>query len=88
MEPDIGGKERFIMKRKTKDLNMPIGKLSRVRDFLPAPAELVVPEKTIKITIALKEKSVEFFKHKAGQYHTKYQKMIRELLDKYAMQYS
>jgi predicted DNA binding CopG/RHH family protein len=76
------------MKKKTEDLNMPIGKLTRVKDFLPPPAELVATEKTVKVTIALKKKSVEFFKHKAGQYHTKYQKMIRELLDKYAMQYS
>jgi predicted DNA binding CopG/RHH family protein len=76
------------MKRKTEDLNMPIGKLTRVKDSLPSPAELVTAEKTVKVTIALKKKSVEFFKHKAGQYHTKYQKMIRELLDKYAMQYS
>jgi len=76
------------MKRKTEDLNMPVGKLIRVRDFLPSPEELVTGEKTVKITIALNKKSVDFFKHKAGQYHTKYQKMIRELLDKYAMQYS
>ena len=76
------------MKRKTEDLNMPIGELTRIKDFLPTPAELVTTEKTVKVTIALKKKSVEFFKHKAGQYHTKYQKMIRELLDKYAMQYS
>ncbi|MDD5560653.1 MAG: CopG family transcriptional regulator [Candidatus Omnitrophica bacterium] len=76
------------MRKKTKDLNMPIGKLRRVKDFLPTPEELVTVEKTVKVTIVLKKKSVEFFKHKAEQYHTKYQKMIRELLDKYAMQYS
>ena len=75
------------MKRKTKDSNMPSGKLIRVKDFLPSPEELVTTEKTVKVTIALKKKSVEFFKHKAGQYHTKYQKMIRELVDKYAAQY-
>ena len=88
MELVIGERERFIMKRKTEDFNMPIGDLRRIKDFLPSPAELATPEKTVKVTIALKKKSVEFFKHKAGQYHTKYQKMIRELLDKYAMQYS
>ena len=67
---------------------MPIGKLTKIKDFLPSPAELVTFEKTVKVTIALNKKSVDFFKHQAGQYHTKYQKMIRELLDKYAMQYS
>lgn len=76
------------MKKKTFDSDMPIGKLTRIKDFLPAPAELVASEKTIKVTIALKKKSVDFFKHQAEQCHTKYQKMIRELLDKYAMQYS
>ncbi len=76
------------MKKKINDLNMPIGKLTRVKDLLPAPAELVASEKMVKVTIALKKKSVDFFKHQAEQYHTKYQKMIRELLDKYALQYS
>ena len=78
----------LIMRIKTNDSNMPIGKLTRIKDFLPTPAELVISEKTVKITIALNRKSVEFFKHQAQQYHTKYQKMIREFLDKYAMQYS
>ncbi|MCK9433031.1 MAG: CopG family transcriptional regulator [Candidatus Omnitrophica bacterium] len=76
------------MKRKIDDLNMPIGKLVRVKDFLPAPAELVNSDKTIKVTIVLKKKSVDFFKQQARQCHTKYQKMIRELLDRYAVQYS
>ncbi|MFA6357050.1 MAG: CopG family transcriptional regulator [Candidatus Omnitrophota bacterium] len=76
------------MKKKIRDSEMPIGGLARIKDFLPSPEELVNTEKTVKVTISLKKKSVDFFKHKAGQYHTKYQKMIRELLDKYAMQYS
>jgi len=76
------------MKRKTDDLNMPIGKLTRIKDFLPSPAELVNSDKTIKVTIVLKKKSVDFFKQQAQQCHTKYQKMIRELLDRYAVQYS
>lgn len=89
MEPDIGGKGRFIMKKKIKESGiMPVGRLTRVKDFLPSPGELVTSEEAVKVTISLKKKSVEFFKHRAQQYHTKYQKMIRELLDKYAMQYS
>jgi predicted DNA binding CopG/RHH family protein len=76
------------MKRKTEDLNMPVGRLTRVKDFLPPPEELVTTEKTVKVTIVLNKKSIEFFKHRAGLYHTKYQKMIRELLDRYATQYS
>lgn len=75
------------MKKKV-NLDMPIGKITRVNDFLPPPSELVVPENTVKITISLKKISVDFFKRQARLHHTKYQKMIRELLDRYAIQYS
>jgi len=68
---------------------MPIGKLTRVKDFLPPPEELVIPQrKTIKVTISLSKLSVEFFKLQAKKQHVKYQQMIRELLDKYVMRYS
>jgi len=62
--------------------------LTRVDDFLPRPEELIMPEETIKITLFLKKSSVDFFKHKASECHTKYQRMIRELIDRYASQYS
>ena len=74
--------------KKTFDRDMPIGKLKRVKDFLPPPGQLVVPDETVKITISLKKSSVSFFKNQAHKNRTKYQKMIRELLDRYAMQYS
>lgn len=67
---------------------MPIGKLTKIKDFLPPPAELAVPEETEKITISLNKSSIEFFKRQAQQHNTKYQRMIRELIDKYATQYS
>ena len=76
------------MKNKISDVNKPLGKMTRVNDFLPSPEELVVPDETVKITIALKKTSVDFFKHKAQECHTKYQRMIRELVDRYAAQYS
>lgn len=63
---------------------MPEGELTRVKDFLPPPDQLVMPEPTVKVTIALKKSSVEFFKKQAKKHHAKYQKMIRELLDHYA----
>lgn len=75
------------MKKKTINSDMPIGKLMRIKDFLPSPAELAIPEETVKITLSLKKSSIEFFKHQAERYRTKYQRMIRELLDRYAMQY-
>ena len=67
---------------------MPIGRLTRIKDFLPPPSELVVPAETLKVTISLKKSSVDFFKHQAEKHHTKYQKMIRELVDRYATQFS
>ncbi|MDP2911185.1 MAG: CopG family transcriptional regulator [Candidatus Omnitrophota bacterium] len=76
------------MKEKTMDSNKPIGKMARVNDFLPPPEELIMLEENVKITILLKKSSVDFFKHKAQECHTKYQKMIRELVDKYAAEYS
>ena len=76
------------MKEKIMDSNKPIGKMARINDFLPPPEELIMPEETVKITILLKKSSVDFFKHKAQECHTKYQKMIRELVDKYAAEYS
>ncbi|MFH1338344.1 MAG: CopG family transcriptional regulator [Candidatus Omnitrophota bacterium] len=76
------------MKRKMTDPNKPIGKMTRIDDFLPPPEKLVMPEETIKVTLSLKKSSVDFFKRRAEQYHAKYQKMIRELVDRYATQYS
>ncbi|MBF0385796.1 MAG: CopG family transcriptional regulator [Candidatus Omnitrophica bacterium] len=76
------------MIKKTSNSDMPMGKITKIKDFLPSPDELVVPEDTTKITISLKKSSVEFFKRQAKKCNTKYQKMIRELVDRYATQYS
>lgn len=76
------------MKKKRTDTNKPIGKMVRIDDFLPPPEKLVIPQETVKVTISLSKSSVDFFKHQAKQHHTKYQKMIRHLVDRYATQYS
>lgn len=76
------------MKRRKADKNMPIGELTKVEDFLPSPDKLVMPEKSLKVTLRLNESSIIFFKLQAKKYHTKYQKMIRLLLDKYVEKYS
>ena len=67
---------------------MPVGKLTKVADFLPSPEELVVPEDTIKVTISLTKSSLDFFKSEAKRHRIKYQRMIRELVDRYARQYN
>ena len=76
------------MKKHKIDQDMPIGELKRISDFLPPPKELAVPEQTVMVTLRLSEKSVEFFKQQAKRYHTKYQKMLRFLVDRYAERYS
>lgn len=76
------------MKKNRIDQDMPIGELKRIDDFLPPPRELAVPEQTVMVTLRLSEKSVDFFKQQAKKYHTKYQKMLRFLVDKYTEKYS
>ena len=57
-----------------------------IKDFLPRPEELAPKEENVKITISLNKSSVDFFKRKAKEHHTSYQKMIRRLIDWYASQ--
>ena len=75
------------MKKKANDQNMPIGKLTEVKNFLPPPHELAVPDETVKVTISLNRSSIKFFKREARKHQTKYQRMIREVLDRYASYY-
>ena len=84
----IGEKEGAIMKNKKIDQDMPQGRLKRIKDFLPEPSGLAASKETKKITISLNKFSVDFFKRQAQVHHTKYQRMIRELVDRYAYQYS
>ena len=76
------------MSKRTAEADFPIGKLTRIKDILPPPEELVVPEDTIKVTLLLSKSSIRFFKRKAAQHRTKYQRMLRELVDRYAEQFS
>lgn len=74
-------------KRKVKYTNEPLGKLVVIPNFLPPPEDLVLrdADETVKITISLDKKSVDFFKEKAKAARTSYQKMIRKLLTHYVM---
>jgi predicted DNA binding CopG/RHH family protein len=71
------------MSRKITYKDEPIGDVKVVKDFLPSPEELVFREDSIKVTISLSKKSVDFFKTEADRHHTQYQRMIRNLLDAY-----
>ncbi len=72
------------MSTKIKYTDEPLGEIKIVPDFLPSPAELAFREESVKVTISLSKKSIEFFKAEASKHHTQYQRMIRQLLDMYA----
>ena len=75
------------MKNKIKYTNEPLGKVRVVKDFLPSPAQLAFREEKVKVTISLSRASLDFFKAQADKHQTAYQKMIRNLLDAYALQH-
>ena len=76
------------MSKRTTETDFPIGKLTRIKDILPPPEQLVVPEETIKVTLLLSKSSIRFFKQQAARHRTKYQRMLRELVDRYTEQFS
>ena len=75
------------MKSKIRYTDEPMGKVQVVRDFLPSPDELAFKEEKVKVTISLSRASLDFFKKEADRHHTAYQKMIRNLLDAYAVRH-
>jgi len=64
-----------------------MGKVRVVADFLPSPEQLAYKEEKVKVTISLSKASLDFFKGQADLHKTAYQKMIRSLLDAYAVQH-
>ena len=71
------------MNSKIRYTDEPLGKLEVIADILPSPEQLAFKEDTVKVTIVLSKSSVRFFKREAKKHGTKYQKMIRRLLDAY-----
>jgi hypothetical protein len=61
-----------------------IGRRVRViEDFLPSPDSLGTREESVKVTLSLSRRSVDFFKRTAKQRRVSYQRMIRALVDAY-----
>ena len=75
------------MKNTIRYTDEPMDELRVGKDFLPPPDQLVLKEENVKVTIALRNSSVEFFKKEAQKHRTSYQKMIRRVIDWYASQY-
>jgi predicted DNA binding CopG/RHH family protein len=65
-----------------------IGRTKIVDDFLPSPADLVLKEDLVKVTITLSKDSINFFKKEAVKQHIPYQRIIKTLLDKYAKHFN
>jgi hypothetical protein len=65
----------------------PFGDVHVIDDFLPRPEDLIFKEENVKVTPGLIRRSVEFFKREAKKHHTQYHKMIRRLLDLYAVRH-
>lgn len=67
----------------TDDQGEITGELRPVTDTLPPPDQLVPRDDTVKVTLALSRRSIEFFKREAAKHHVPYQRMIRALVDEY-----
>ena len=80
---ELKRRESHHVEAKTAYSDEPLGSFEVIRDFLPSPEELAFKEETVKVTITLSKSSVEFFKREAEKHDTKYQQMIRRLLDEY-----
>jgi hypothetical protein len=61
----IGERVKNYMSKKIKYTEHDIGKVKIIKDFLPAPEDLVLKEETVKVTLSLSKESVEFFKNTA-----------------------
>jgi len=61
-----------------------LGNLKVFPDFLRRPENLVFRDDGAKVTIALSKGSVEVFEAEALKHNTRYQRMVRRLLDAYA----
>jgi len=59
-----------------------------VADFLPPPEMLVPKEDTVKVTLNLSRRSVEFFKEQAARQGVPYQQMVRRILNLYTQRYA
>ncbi len=91
--PDSGGKDGGDIGKITEYRSAPKGVAEAIHaaevidDFLPPPEELVLRDETVKVTISLTQKSVDFFKKTAEDQGVPYQTMIRKVLDLYSQRY-
>lgn len=85
------------MKVMQKKRNRTIGDMVNAKDHgisekqvlnqIPSPGELAKREEKLKVTISLSTTTIDFFKKEALKHGTKYQKLIRAVLDEYVKQH-
>ena len=85
----FGAKARNFMRKRTAkysdDKGEIIGELHRVRDELPSIDELTGKSgRQTKVTLALDNDALSFFKREARRRNTSYQRMIRNLVRAYS----
>jgi hypothetical protein len=88
LELVTGERGKRFMKSKIKYTSGPIGKIELTKDMLPSPEELIYRDRNEKVTINLKKSSVDFFRAVARNNRSRYQKVIRSVLDSYATAFS
>jgi len=84
----IGTKNNKSMKKsikdhKQKEFKGTFGSMRLMTDSLPSSDDLIRKQKSHKITIALSDDSVTFFKDESTRLSTPYQRLIRNLLQEY-----
>ena len=72
--------------KKEKYINEPLQLGKRVKDFLPAPSQLMPKEDKIQVTLSLNNVTVEFFKNKAKGNNASYQCEMQDFLEQYTKQ--
>ena len=75
------------MEKRIKYTDEDLGAVRVVQHFLPSPAQLAQQDEKVKITLSLSRASLDFFKTQAEKLHMAYQRMVRNLLDAYALQH-
>ncbi len=72
------------MSKQIRYTDEPMSYEGPIVDFLPSPEELQQLHANVKVTLALSEESVSYFKDSAQKTGVPYQKLIRQVLDAYA----
>ena len=64
--------------------NIPVREIDKVIRQMPYPMGLDPIEKKALVTMYLNQSTIRYFKKQAEKHHTKYQRLMRAVLDRYA----